>query len=165
MLKVPIEREFNQHNVGFVDETERTESETGTSLDDSISSNTNEDDMCECSLSSHSDGEGDPPIFEGSDISTATFNKMFLGVPEKHSLSKKTQSDLLKLINIVLPPQHTVAKNSYEFSKGIDYLHYDTLDYAICSTCHKETTHNIPCQNKSCEKFGNGKQPLQYTIQ
>ena len=63
------------------EESDRT-SETGTNLDMEIE---------------------DPPIFDGSGISLTTFNHMFVGLAEKHNMSRNTQSDMLSFLNAVLP--------------------------------------------------------------
>ena len=100
--------------------------ETVSSLDESGSSTSSEsddnrilkdanDNFSEEEMSEYNEDnmEEDSYIFENSSVSVKTFNHLFLGVAEKHSLSGKAQSDLLDLFNISLPEVNNIPKSIY----------------------------------------------------
>ena len=108
----------------------------------------------------------DSCIFENSSVSVKTFNHLFLGVAEKHSISGKAQSDLLDLFNISLPEVNNIPKSIYLFNKGMSHLNYTMTNYAVCSSCKEEIIciNNPVCVNDDCQNFHQKVEPLEFAI-
>jgi hypothetical protein len=122
-----------------------------------------EEEMSESSEDNEAEGSY---IFENSSVSVNTFNHLFLGVAEKHSLSGKAQSDLLDLLNITLPEVNNIPKSIYLFNKTMSHLNYTMTNYAVCSSCQEEIIiiNNPVCSNDDCQNFNQEVQPLEFAI-
>lgn len=103
-----------------------------------------------------------PPLFDGSQISSSTFKNMFVALAEKHSMSRKTQSDLLGFLNIILPQDNNVPSTPKVVWDGLNDLSYATTKHIVCKTCLQEILQSVTCQNEECGTFGEPMDAFQY---
>ena len=134
------------------------------SIDESDS--TEEQSNIGSNISSNNEDLGDypTPIFDGSGISTTTFLYMFVGMAEKHNLSKETQSDILHFCNTILPQSANIPGSSTAISKSIQHLQYSKTEHLNCKACLQELQLGTPCQNEDCQNNGQITEPFRYTI-
>ena len=107
-----------------------------------------EDEDTESEGDMNSGESGELPLYDGSTLTSANFDALLLALFKKHRMSEAAKEDMLKLLELTLPGNNSVAP-SYKFNKRHDecLLPYKLME--LCPTCHKKVEKDL-CKNSDC---------------
>ena len=90
------------------------------------------------------------PLFPESRVTTDEFNVAFMSVLQRHNLTYASQTDILKLLSIVLPaPSHVPSSAQTLTSKFVNYKN-EVIVQHFCGSCCGPLQSSVPCLKPEC---------------
>lgn len=99
------------------------------------------------SLQEHPSGDSDP-LFLDSEIGTHEFHVAFMSLCQHHNLTYSSQSDILKLISMVIPTPNNVLSSAHVLRSRCVKNEEETVVHHFCGHCMD------PIQGLKCTKAG-----------
>ena len=128
------------------------EGSSSVSISESLS-NVSEDES-ETEVDGHSQQQDSSPLFPQAHVSAEGFEIAFMSLVQRHNLTYASQSDLLRLFSIVLPPPNMVPSSSHVLvGKFINY-EKDAITSYYCGSCLSVMQNSTPCVNSQCSNKG-----------
>lgn len=122
------------------------------SISESLS-NVSEDES-ETEVGRQSRPQDTSPLFPQAHVLTEGFEVAFMSLVQRHNLTYVSQSDLLRLFSIVLPPPNMVPPSSHVLiGKFINYKK-DAITSYCCGSCLSVIQKDTPCVNSQCSNKG-----------
>lgn len=94
------------------------------------------------------------PLFTGSEICSNEFITTFMSFVQRHNLTYACQTDLLKLLSIVLPTPSTVPTSSYTLTSYFVNYRKETIFQQFCGCCSDVIPPSSSCQSRICQSQG-----------
>ena len=108
-----------------------------------------EDEDTESEGDMNSGESGELPSYDGSTLTSANFDALLLALFKKHCMSEAAKEEMLKLLELTLPGNNSVAPSSYKFNKRHDECLLPCKLMELCPTCHKKVGKDL-CKNSDC---------------
>ena len=146
---VSEERNYSSDDLGDVSSKEGSSS---VSISESLS-NVSEDES-ETEVGGQAQPQDTSPLFPQAHVSAEEFEVAFMSLVQRHNLTYASQSDLLRLFSIVLPPPNMVPSSSHVLvGKFINY-EKDVVTSYYCGSCLSVMQKDTACVNSQCSNKG-----------
>lgn len=89
-------------------------------------------------------------LYEGSDITTHQFDVSLSLVAQRHNLTYACQTDILRLISIILPPPNSVRSTARSLVRKFVQYHEQTRLHRCCGVCMRRLAAGERCSQSEC---------------
>ena len=96
-------------------------------------------------------------LYTGSPVSTTATLSLLSKLIDRHSLSKRAVSDILRVVSALLPEQPDVLRSTYLFEKALSNLTYEStgiVEHHICPCCKALMELHNECPSDGCPYDG-----------
>ena len=94
------------------------------------------------------------PLFEGSQVSAMEAHIMVFQYALRHHLTGKALSELLLLLQVLLPTENLLPKSLYRLKKYFldAFPNICVIEHYYCEVCHtlRESATSLECSNELC---------------
>lgn len=126
---------------------------------DSMSASLSDESLTDTDLSESECATAEPktfdssvPLYPESSITDVDFNTVFLSFAQRHNLTYSSQSDLLKLLSLLLPsPSRIPSSSSVLIGKYVN-LKEDAIIQHYCGVCSNPIDCGSSCGQQQCAK-------------
>lgn len=94
--------------------------------------------------------DDDIPLFHEPGIKNNDFNTAFMSLVQRHNLTYSSQSDILKLLSIVLPSPNNVLSSAHVLTNKFVSYKEDTVIHHFCGNCTSPLQPGTSCERQQC---------------
>ena len=106
----------------------------------------------ECETAELKKYDSGAPLYPNSAITDDNFSTVFLSLAQRHNLTYASQSDLLKMLSLLLPSPSTISSSSHMLLSKYVSLKVDTIVQHYCGSCSTPIESGYSCGQPQCTR-------------